>query len=40
MTTSLQTRVQRLEEASGGDEGCPRCVGVLIIVGDATRPTQ
>jgi phage FluMu protein Com len=36
MATSLETRVERLEAAYGGDEGCPRCVGTLIIVGDAT----
>jgi hypothetical protein len=32
MTTSLQTRVRRLEEASGGDGGCERCCGTLVIV--------
>jgi hypothetical protein len=35
-TQALERRVEALEEASVGDEGCPRCVGVLIIVGDAT----
>jgi len=32
---TLKTRVRRLEEAGGGDEGCPRCVGTLIVVGNA-----
>ena len=36
MTTSLQTRVKRLEEAAGGDGGgCDRCRGTLIVVGNA-----
>jgi ribosomal protein S27AE len=34
MGTALQTRVARLEDASGGDEGCPRCVGATVIIKD------
>jgi Zn finger protein HypA/HybF involved in hydrogenase expression len=39
--STLEIRVRRLEDASfavaggGGGEGCPRCVGVLVIVSDA-----
>ena len=32
MGPTLQTRVARLEDASGGDEGCPRCVGATVII--------
>ena len=35
MTASLQTRVKRLEEASGGDGGCERCRGVLVLASNA-----
>jgi hypothetical protein len=31
MITSLQTRIKRLEEATGGDGECPRCSGTTII---------
>ncbi len=33
MTTSLQSRVRRLEEATGGDGGkCPRCSGTIVVI--------
>jgi hypothetical protein len=37
VATRLETRVERLEAATGGDggEGCPRCVGTLTVVSDA-----
>ena len=31
MTSSLQTRVRRLEDASGGGGECPRCSGTTMI---------
>lgn len=36
MATSgaLQTRVRRLEDASGDGGGCPRCVGTTVIIED------
>ena len=36
MATSLQMRVKRLEDASGGDGGgCDRCRGTLLVVSNA-----
>ncbi len=36
MATSLETRVRRLEEATGGGGGgCDRCRGMLIVVSDS-----
>jgi hypothetical protein len=37
VATSLETRVERLEAATGGGDGggCPRCVGTLTVVSDA-----
>jgi hypothetical protein len=32
---TLERRVAALEESGGGDGGCPRCVGTLIIIGNA-----
>ena len=34
-TSTLERRVEALEAAAGGDGGCPRCVGTLIIIGNA-----
>src|SRR5215216_2769080 len=38
-TSTLERRVQDLEAVARGDGGCPRCVGTLIIVGDAMTGT-
>jgi hypothetical protein len=32
MTTSLHTRVRRLEDAVGGGGECPRCSGTTVII--------
>ena len=31
MTTRLETRIRRLEDATGADGECPRCSGTTII---------
>lgn len=31
MTTSLETRVTRLEDTAGGNGECPRCSGTTVI---------
>jgi hypothetical protein len=36
MTTTLERRVEALEAVTGGDDdGCDRCRGLLVVVGDA-----
>jgi Zn finger protein HypA/HybF involved in hydrogenase expression len=32
MTTSLETRIRRLEDATGADGECPRCSGTTVIL--------
>jgi len=31
--TAIQRRLRQLEASDGGDDGCPRCRGVMIILG-------
>jgi len=35
MTTALERRVETLEASTGGDGGCERCCGTLVVVSDA-----
>jgi hypothetical protein len=35
MTSALERRLEALEDAYGGDEGCDRCHGTLVIVENA-----
>jgi len=38
-TSTLERCIEALEALADGDGGCPRCVGTLIIVGDAMTGT-
>ena len=35
MTSALERRLEALEAATGGDGGCDRCRGTLVVVADA-----
>jgi hypothetical protein len=35
VSTAIRRRLERLEEAAGGDGGCERCRGLLTTVSDA-----
>ena len=35
VSTAIRQRLERLEEAAGGDGGCERCRGLLTTVSDA-----
>jgi hypothetical protein len=35
VAAAIRQRLERLEDAAGGDGGCGRCCGLLVIVSNA-----